>query len=281
MSDAISTPDTGTTDAAVASDPPLAAPASGPEIDPGPPDPSATLPMDVHYHTHQHGRKTWKAYVFEFFMLFLAVFCGFLAEWQLEHTVEHQHEEKFMRGMVNDLRADIDQSAQLMEELDGKLAALDTLVDLLADTAVVNDSRRAAQLWFHSAGFTDFVYTDGTMQQLKSSGALRLVRKAGVADSLMAYDRGVRTLQIHQQMLNDLATRDMDIFRLFDYRTMRLRPDARVPLLRTTPADLSAAYADRALWRAQFVYLRTRLAWIRGTGIRLRAYIMEQYGFKG
>lgn len=237
--------------------------------------------MDVHYHTHQHGRKTWKAYVFEFFMLFLAVFCGFLAEWQLEHTVEHQHEEKFMRGMVNDLRADIDQSAQLMEELDGKLAALDTLVDLLADTAVVNDSRRAAQLWFHSAGFTDFVYTDGTMQQLKSSGALRLVRKAGVADSLMAYDRGVRTLQIHQQMLNDLATRDMDIFRLFDYRTMRLRPDARVPLLRTTPADLSAAYADRALWRAQFVYLRTRLAWIRGTGIRLRAYIMEQYGFKG
>src|SRR6185295_19023365 len=130
-------------------------------------------------------------------MLFLAVFCGFLAEWELEHVVEHQHEEKFMRGMVNDLRADIDQSTQLMVELDEKLAGLDTLVGLLADTAVINDSRRAASLWFHTAGFTDFVYTDGTMQQLKSSGALRLVRKAGVADSIMLYDRGVRTLQIH------------------------------------------------------------------------------------
>ncbi|MBS1580654.1 MAG: hypothetical protein JST66_00485 [Bacteroidetes bacterium] len=278
MSEAASTPDTGTTDIAVAIDPPLAA--AVPEAAAAPSDPSAS-PMDVHYHTHQHGRKTWKAYVFEFFMLFLAVFCGFLAEWQLEHTVEHQHEEKFMHGMVNDLRADIDQSAQLMVELEGKLAALDTLVDLLADTAVANDSRRAAQLWFHTAGFTDFVYTDGTMQQLKSSGALRLVRKAGVADSIMAYDRGVRTLLIHQQMLNDLATRDMDVFHLFDYRALRLRPDAQVPLLRNTPADLSAAYADRALWRAQFIYLKARLVWIQQAGARLRAYIAEQYGFKG
>lgn len=236
--------------------------------------------MDVHYHTHHHGRKTWKAYVFEFFMLFLAVFCGFLAEWQLEHTVDHQHEEKFMRGMVNDLRADIGQSAELMVELDEKLAGLDTLVGLLADSAVINDSRRAAHLWFHTAGFTDFVYTDGTMQQLKSSGALRLVRKPGVADSLMVYDRGVRTLEIHQQMLNDLATQQADVFHLFDYRAMNLRPNDPVPLLRSTPADLSSAYADRALWRAQFVYLKQRLAWIQEHGTRLRAYIIAQYGLE-
>lgn len=248
---------------------------------PSPHTPTPAPAMEVHAHTHHRGPKTWKTYVFEFFMLFLAVFCGFLAEWELEHVVEHQHEEKFMRGLVNDLSADIDQSTQLMAELDGKVAGLDTLVGLLADTAVIADSRHAAHLWFHTAGFTDFVYTDGTMQQLKSSGALRLVREPGVADSILVYDRGVRTLEIHQRMLNDLATQQADVFHLFDYRAMNLRPNGPVPLLRSTPADLSAAYADRALWRAQFVYLQERLAWIQEHGTRLRAYIMAQYGFAG
>ena len=45
--------------------------------------------MEVHHHTHpdshrDHGKKNWKTYFWEFLMLFLAVFCSFLAEYQLE-----------------------------------------------------------------------------------------------------------------------------------------------------------------------------------------------------
>ena len=40
--------------------------------------------MEVHHHAHHgHEKKTWKNYFWEFLMLFLAVFCGFLAEYQL------------------------------------------------------------------------------------------------------------------------------------------------------------------------------------------------------
>src|SRR5687768_14267296 len=42
-----------------------------------------TQQMEVHHHGHVHEKKKWKEYVFQFFMLFLAVFCGFLAEYQL------------------------------------------------------------------------------------------------------------------------------------------------------------------------------------------------------
>jgi hypothetical protein len=31
--------------------------------------------MEVHAHSHSHGKKNWKAYFWEFLMLFLAVFC--------------------------------------------------------------------------------------------------------------------------------------------------------------------------------------------------------------
>ena len=45
--------------------------------------------MEVHTHTHT-ARKKWTHYLWEFLMLFLAVFAGFLAENQREHIVEHQ-----------------------------------------------------------------------------------------------------------------------------------------------------------------------------------------------
>src|SRR5215210_6733179 len=46
------------------------------------------IEMDVHHHTHTP-RKKWTHYLFEFFMLFLAVFCGFIAENFREHIVEN------------------------------------------------------------------------------------------------------------------------------------------------------------------------------------------------
>ena len=47
--------------------------------------------MEVHHHAHNpvepYHKKNWKSYFWEFFMLFLAVFCGFLAEYKIEHKI--------------------------------------------------------------------------------------------------------------------------------------------------------------------------------------------------
>src|SRR5687767_2510066 len=64
-------------------------------------------PMEVHHHSHSsHGKKRWSGYFWEFLMLFLAVFCGFLAEYRLEHVIEHRRENTFMHNLTNDLLAD-------------------------------------------------------------------------------------------------------------------------------------------------------------------------------
>ena len=65
-----------------------------------------TADMEVHHHGHVHHQKKWKEYLFQFLMLFLAVFCGFLAENQREHFIEHQREKKFIRSLIRDLKAD-------------------------------------------------------------------------------------------------------------------------------------------------------------------------------
>ena len=59
--------------------------------------------MEVHAHAHT-ARKKWTHYFWEFLMLFLAVFCGFLAEYQLEHKIERDREKKFIQTFIEDLK---------------------------------------------------------------------------------------------------------------------------------------------------------------------------------
>ena len=63
--------------------------------------------METHAdHIHKAPGKGWKHYFFEFLMLFLAVFAGFLAENWREHYVDHQREKKFARRLLSDLEQD-------------------------------------------------------------------------------------------------------------------------------------------------------------------------------
>ena len=62
--------------------------------------------MEVHAHTHT-SRKKWTHYLWEFLMLFLAVFGGFLAEYQLEHKIKKDREKQFINSLVADLQDDI------------------------------------------------------------------------------------------------------------------------------------------------------------------------------
>ncbi len=60
-----------------------------------------TINMEIHasHLHHAPGKKIWH-YFFEFLMLFLAVFCGFIAENWREQLQEHQREREFIHSIV-------------------------------------------------------------------------------------------------------------------------------------------------------------------------------------
>src|SRR5882672_10823030 len=60
--------------------------------------------MEIH-HPHME-KKKWTHYLWEFLMLFLAVFCGFLAENFREHQVEKNKEREYILSMIEDLKTD-------------------------------------------------------------------------------------------------------------------------------------------------------------------------------
>jgi len=158
--------------------------------------------MEVHAHTHTP-RKKWTHYFWEFLMLFLAVFCGFLAEYKLEHVIEHRREKEFIVSMIEDLQSDTTKIAQLEITLHEIGNSIDTV--LLFFNALGDPSNLALTRNINSIlGYPEFIYTDRTIQQLKSSGAMRLIRNKTAADEILNYDAEIRQNQIDIAWMSDL-----------------------------------------------------------------------------
>src|SRR6188474_3376066 len=103
--------------------------------------------MEVHHHAHHGGKKNWKAYFWEFIMLFLAVFCGFLAEYQLEHKIEKNREMQFMETMVEDLRSDSAQLTRLTRRRKSRIKELDTLFYLIANDEYLKEGKKVYDIY--------------------------------------------------------------------------------------------------------------------------------------
>jgi hypothetical protein len=173
--------------------------------------------MDVHSHSHHEGKKSWKSYIWEFLMLFFAVFCGFLAEWKLEHVIENQREGEYIHSIVEDVNEDINQTTKLIGFLKVESERLDSLMVELASPQINQNSNKAFRLWNQTLGFADFIHNDRTIQQLKSTGALRTIRIKIVSDSIMKYDQAVRMIYISQDVMNNFVSDQTLFYQMFDF----------------------------------------------------------------
>jgi len=142
--------------------------------------------METHaHHLHKAPGKGFRHYFFEFFMLFLAVFCGLLAENWRESVFEKKREREYMQSKIEDLKTD---TAKLGEEIQRGIVASskeDTLIDLLNSenpTAYAFDIYR-----FVLARILYVQLEDRTSSQLKNAGGMRLIRNTNVANALRNY----------------------------------------------------------------------------------------------
>ena len=145
--------------------------------------------MEVHTHTHTE-RKRFKHYLWEFLMLFLAVFCGFLAENQREHIVEHQREKQYIESMIVDLKTDSTVMGFIIKFNKQQESGFDSLLQNIYHKPYTDSSLRT--LYYLKERYTlmgsRMRFSRGTISQLKNSGGLRLIRNRAAADSIIRYD---------------------------------------------------------------------------------------------
>src|SRR6476660_9865704 len=104
--------------------------------------------METHpHHLHKGSEKKWTHYLFEFLMLFLAVFLGFIAENQREHSVEKNRAHQFLRSMLLDVRTNIKNLDSLIQQDHAIIANHDSLMNwLLADSAAIDRAAFAREM---------------------------------------------------------------------------------------------------------------------------------------
>jgi len=151
--------------------------------------------MEVHAHTHPASggtRRKWTHYFWEFLMLFLAVFCGFLAEYQLEHKIEKDKAEQYIISFYEDLKTDTAEFARLIAIDKNKLSAL-AGVHGCYDSIIKNPGSVGCLdvIVGNSLSFINLVNTERTLLQLKNAGGMRMLKKED-ADSIYAYDNKLR-----------------------------------------------------------------------------------------
>lgn len=144
-------------------------------------------------------------------MLFLAVFCGFLAEYKLEQTIERHREKEFILSMIEDAMTDtanIHAAIPLNLERAGYADSLS--IACLNYRGTQPENTKIYETHRNCIYRPDLVYpTDRTLFQLKNSGGMRLIRKKKATESIIAYDNSGKRL-INQQTyyetyLNDLT----------------------------------------------------------------------------
>ena len=160
--------------------------------------------METHaHHLHKAPGKNFWHYFFEFFMLFLAVFCGFLVENYREHRVEKEKEEQFIKSLSFDLKDDVVSLGTLIMREKSGIASLDTLIDLLDNPQLAK--KNGDQLYYVSrVGARSFPFANNsrTFDQLKNSGSFRLIRNSEASDKIMAYYEQFSTLRLLEDNYN-------------------------------------------------------------------------------
>ena len=150
---------------------------------------SQTTNMEVHKHPHHvTHKKKWPEYFLEFFMIFLAVFLGFLAENGRERMVEAQREREYMQMMTEDLQQDITWANSWLKQALSFPRGMDSLTHICwsekYDDAGVKIMYSLSERYMKKLALN---LTNRTSAQLKNAGGMRLIRNHKVSDLISEY----------------------------------------------------------------------------------------------
>jgi hypothetical protein len=234
--------------------------------------------MEVHAHTHTE-RKKWTHYLWEFFMLFLAVTAGFFVENQREHMVEHRREKEFMVSLIKDLESDTAQFSRIRLYRLDRLRNIDSTIIFFLDHPGVSVPASGYTLAAKLFGHMSFFQSSGTLDQLKTSEGLRLIRKRNVVDSIESYDQQIKRLATRDiYEVNFMVDETKVLQNLFDGRELlRLYADTtfdRKPSTPFTPVKIDGQYVNEYLNGLKTFQLVVKLDMDLQTTIKIKAALL-------
>jgi hypothetical protein len=215
--------------------------------------------METHaHHLHKAPGKNFWHYFFEFFMLFLAVFCGFLVENFREHKIEKERELVYMQNLYEDLKSDTTIYADYFTESQTFFEKIDSLMTMMGNPA---RDQELNKIYFVSRSASLLTFSlfpnERTFEQMKAGGNLRLIMNREVADSVSSYYNSLKKIGFQNSLLQNRVTDYMQAMsKVFDAQVMfRILKAGEAPpneLCKLITKDKEAI--NELLGRSQYFY---------------------------
>jgi hypothetical protein len=216
--------------------------------------------MEVHHRHHVHHKKKWAEYLLEFFMLFLAVFLGFVAENMREHGVEKKRLSNYMKQMIENIKADTGRCKNALVYNANVSKNLDSLRYEI--NSAVKGKANANRMYYlyikyvRGNRFSTVYFKQGAITQLKSSGNMRLIENKTLTNEIFEYyDRWILHLMQNKvdvsENHNILNQMSLNFFNLY-YFDEHVKRDTIFSYLKDNKLD---EYFNAALNRTPLLLL--------------------------
>ena len=223
-------------------------------------------------------------------MLFLAVFCGFLAEYQLEHKIEKDREKQFIQSFIEDLETDTAAINRNLLFRKTKGDQMDSLIELLSKQNIKGYENELYYLGRMLVRTNRFQSNDRTITQLKFSGSLRLIRNENASDSIISYQKLVDIIlanqeddRIERRAADPLLTR---MFNPFVFNEMldefnNVNKPVNNPLLRSYDISVQQdlAYCINQI-KGSNIIIKTRLEVLNEKAKNIIEFLKKEYHLK-
>lgn len=243
--------------------------------------------MEVHHHSHHP--KNWKEYITEFLMLFLAVSLGFMAENIREHQIEKNREISYLKNVHEDLRLDLQSIDSVLKQNRVRLQALDTFF-----LAIKNNTINNEDLYYYARNLglrATFESSHVGLDQIKSSGGLRMVKNNEIVSGIQQYERMLdatdKLEDVRERTLEQARFKMAVVFDpLINYEILMSQGEGIMRFKRPKKADnildknkiaLNELYNLIALGLNTNRYLNNRLNNLKIIGAKLDKAILDEY----
>ena len=156
--------------------------------------------MEVHHPHHLAHKKKIKEYFLEFFMLFLAVSLGFLAENLRESYIEKERAHELALALYTDIKNDEEKMRTFIDNRSGILDDVKSLINTIENEGLQPENQEQYRLFAQTAFYwTYFEPKTANLDQIINSGSLRYFKKKGVVESISRYKSTITNLLARQE----------------------------------------------------------------------------------
>lgn len=161
--------------------------------------------MEVHHHPHVE-KKSFKQYLLEGLMIFIAVSMGFIAENIREYIVDAEREHQYVEAFTRDLKADTASIEGAIRSNVFREKILDSLLVVSnADLTINANAKQLVHFFMKGAFRPAHRPATSAIAQLKNTGSFRLFHKKAVVDSILRYDdQNIRIVEHNDFYAGDL-----------------------------------------------------------------------------